>query len=59
MAELAHCIIVSYSQELGICISDKGILVWHLFSLGRLMPMLRHLIWSQVGNQDTLLCPVA
>ena len=51
MAELAHCIIVSYSQELGICISDKGILVWHLFSLGRLMPMLRHLIRVKLATK--------
>ena len=43
-------------QELGICFLDKGLLVWHLFSVGLLMPMLRHVIQSRVGNQDTLLC---
>ena len=36
-AELAHCIIVFYTQELGgTCFVDTGILVWHLFSLGLL-----------------------
>ena len=32
VAELAHCIIVFYTQELGTCFGDIGILVWHLFS---------------------------
>ena len=45
MAELAHCIIVDLTQELGICFFDKGILVWNLFSLEFLMPMLRYLIY--------------
>ena len=31
VAELAHCIIGFQMQELGVCLSDKGILVWHLF----------------------------
>ena len=44
MAELTHCIRVFLRQELGICFFDKKILVWHLFSLGFLMPKLHHLI---------------
>ena len=31
VAELAHCIIVFYTQELDTCFVDTGILVWHLF----------------------------
>ena len=46
-------------QGLGVCFSDKEILVWHLFSLDHLMPILRYFIYSQVGKQDTLLCRVA
>ena len=59
VAELAHWIIVFSTQKLGICFFDKEILVWGLFSEGFLMPMLRHLIQSQVGMQGILLCRVA
>ena len=44
VAELAHCIIVYYIQELGTCFGDRRILVWNLFSLGLLKPSLLHLI---------------
>ena len=54
-AELAHCIIVCYAQDLGTCFVDIRILVWHLFPLGLLKPLLLHLIQSQVGNLGTLL----
>ena len=57
--ELAHCIMIFYTQELGTWFFHKRILVWHLFFLGFLMPMLRYLIKSQVGNQGTLPCGVA
>ena len=33
VVELAHCIILIYTQELGTCFGDTGILVWQLFSL--------------------------
>ena len=56
MAELAHCIIVFQEQELGICFSDKGILVWHLFSLGRVMPMPFNLESSWQPIYSTVLC---
>ena len=44
VTELAHYIIVFYTQGLGTCFSDKGILVCHLFSLGLLKPSVLHLI---------------
>ena len=44
VAELGHYIIVFYTQGLGTCFSDTGILIWHLFSLGLLKPSLLHLI---------------
>ena len=44
LAELAHCVVVFYAQELGTCFDDTGILVWHLFSLGLMKPSLLHLI---------------
>ena len=44
VSELAHCVMVFYTQELGTCFGDTGILVWHLFSLGLLKPLLLHLI---------------
>ena len=44
VAELAHGIIVFYTQEVGTCFVDAGILVWHLFSLGRLKSSLSYLI---------------
>ena len=43
-AELVHCIIVCYAQDLGTCFVDTRILVWHLFPLGLLKPVLLHLI---------------
>ena len=42
VAELEHCIIVFYKQELGTCFGNTGTLVWHLFSLGLLKPSLLH-----------------
>ena len=59
MAELTHCIIVFYTQKLGICFVDTGIIVWHLFSIRLLKPSLLRLIWSHVGNQGTLQFRVA
>ena len=44
VAELAHCVIVFYTQELGTCLDDTGILLWHLFSLGVLKAPLLQLI---------------
>ena len=44
VAELAHCIIVFYTQELGACFVDTGILVWNLFSIGLLKPSLLRII---------------
>ena len=44
VAELAHCIIVFYTQELGTCLGDIGVLVWHLFFCAILKPLLLHLI---------------
>ena len=40
VGELARCIIVLYTQELGTCFVDTGILAWHLFSLGFLKLLL-------------------
>ena len=54
--ELARWIRVFSTQKLGIYFFDKEILVWGLFSEGFLMPMLRHLIQSEVGMQGILLC---
>ena len=31
VTELAHYIIVFYTQVLGTCFGNTGILVWHLF----------------------------
>ena len=44
VTELAHYIIVFYTQELDTCFGDAGILVWHLFSLFLLKPSLLHLV---------------
>ena len=44
VGELAHCIVGFYMQGLGTCFVDTGILVRHFFSLGRLKPLLLHLI---------------
>ena len=44
VTELALCIIVSYTQELGTCFIDTGILAWRLFSLKLLEPLFLHLI---------------
>ena len=44
VTELAHYVIVLYTQGLGTCFGDTGILVYHLFFLGLLMPSLLHLI---------------
>ena len=59
VVELARWIIVFSRQKLGICFFKKEILVWGLLSEEFLMPMLRHLTYSQVGMQGILLCRVA
>ena len=43
VVEIADCITVFCTQELGTCLGDTEILVWHLFSLGFLKSSLFHL----------------
>ena len=43
VAELAHYIIVFYTQELDTCSGDTGILIWHLLYLDLLRQSLLHL----------------
>ena len=54
-AQLAHWIIFFYTQELGTCFANTGILVRLSFFLRFLKPSLLNLIQSQVNNQGTLL----
>ena len=42
--ELARCITVFYTQELGTCFADTRTLIWQLLFLGLLKPSLSHLI---------------
>ena len=44
MAELAHCIMIFYTQGFVTCFCDTKILVLHWISLGLSKPSLLHLI---------------